>query len=86
MQLISLLKGILSTLLKAQCLYELKQNFKTSKSGWYNKGSRFPRSIGITQWTSYKRLFATPALVSEETTEKKRFSQRALWLGIESLI
>jgi hypothetical protein len=49
MQPISLLKGIFSILLKAQCLYELNQNFKTSKSGWYNKGLRFPRNIGITQ-------------------------------------
>ena len=49
MQLISLLKGIFATLLKAQYLYELNQNFKTSKSGWYNEGLRLPRSIGITQ-------------------------------------
>jgi|GEM_PF-3259268 hypothetical protein len=49
MQLISLLKGIFAIFLKAQPLYELNQNFKTSKSGWYNKGSRKPRSIEITQ-------------------------------------
>ena len=45
MQLISLLKGIVSSLLKAQYLYELNQNFKIGRHGWYNKSLQFLRSV-----------------------------------------
>jgi len=35
--------------------YELNQNFKTSKGGWYNKGLRFPQSLFLIDSIDFPR-------------------------------